>query len=471
MQRGGRIYLCVCVAVVLAVLFIFTVLSSKSGVMRGIATRPLTRFTNYTNVAFGVTATTEGLVSSHQVPASLPLSPRKLDGGSEACLEIGSFRQHEELTDWKTFVKTLADYKLFHKEQIELLGMGNQTVRTLTFFCPTSACGGIGDVLYESEYYFLLAIISRRVISIVWNDHHSKTMKYLHPNEINWEYFNPEVGMHTEKTSKLTTKGWYMGGENDMANLSELLYSPTVHVTFSSEVPLPFENGFRSMMLDPTLAAKFNQIGLGGLSDKVPGIELLPLMCGKILRYLFTFSPQVISAVDSIQESLGIRGQRYVGAHLRTGFIGSNQEESVAKIHEDKKIFRKPADWLETFKCSVKLADENVGLSAFVYLASDSDEVKRLATEQFPTRIITANLTLQHSAFNEDNAPVHHYAIDGFMSTWVDFLLLARSHVLVRAKSGFPSVAGQFCSNVRQYCVPLCREPVKETGTCWHHSV
>ena len=386
------------------------------------------------------------------------------DGGG-VCPEIGTVLDHEHLSEWVNFVKALEDYKVFHKQQIGLLKMGNDTVRTLTFFCP-EPCSGVADQLYGAEYFLLLAIVSRRVLSVVWNDHHNKTMKYLHPNKINWEYFNTEVGMHTEITTKIAS-GNSLAGEYEMGKLARLIYSPTVHVTLNLEIPLPFQSGYHEMILDPTISSKFYQIGLGGLFNKVTQSELLPFLCGKILRYLFTFSSEIVSAVDSFQESLGIRGQHYVGVHVRTGFMGSKQQESVANIHEDSKIFRKKSDWLKTFTCSVNLADQFLGPSGSVYLASDSEEVKRLATEQFPSRIKSAHFTLQHIA--GDQVVSCQNCLDGYMSVWVDFLLLARSHVLVRFESGFPTVAGQFCSIGKQYCGPVCLKLVEKTATCWQH--
>ncbi|MCG8623512.1 MAG: hypothetical protein MJE68_16160, partial [Proteobacteria bacterium] len=46
--------------------------------------------------------------------------------------------------------------------------------------------------------------------------------------------------------------------------------------------------------------------------------------------------------------------------------------------------------------------------------------------------------------------------VDGYMATWVDFLLMARASALVHSISGFSVTAGQFCSIRNQYLLPYC---------------
>ena len=48
--------------------------------------------------------------------------------------------------------------------------------------------------------------------------------------------------------------------------------------------------------------------------------------------------------------------------------------------------------------------------------------------------------------------------VDGYMATWVDFLLMARTNALVHSISGFSVTTGQFCSIRSQYYVRNCTQ-------------
>ena len=391
------------------------------------------------------------------VQLEVPSSSEPTDDYSLPCPSVGSF-EHEQLSYWQKFKRALADYKDFHKQQLHLLTTGNHSVRTLTYHCPDSEfCGGMGDQMYTAQLELLLAMISKRVFCIHWNKASARTMKFLRPHEIDWEFFNTELGMHENITKELTAEGYREGKGNLMIDLLE---SSTTHITLRSEVYKPFQRGYHFLTRDPTIAARLDKLGLGGLFGEVSESELLPFLCGQLLRFLFTLSTEVITAVNGVQESLGIMNQRYVGVHIRTGFVGSNQEEFM-RNRDKTKYLKDEGAWLETLNCSVQLATQYISSNASVYFATDSTTVKTLARDKFPSRIKTGDLTLQHSQLQ---VPAYKTTVDAFMSAWLDFLLLARSHVLVRYKSGFSTVAGQFCSIAKQYCLPKC-EP-STTGSC-----
>ncbi len=63
-----------------------------------------------------------------------------------------------------------------------------------------------------------------------------------------------------------------------------------------------------------------------------------------------------------------------------------------------------------------------------------------IATKQYGNRVKSLNMTLQHVAipFKERAGDVS--TLSGFMATWIDFLLLARSEVLVHSWYVLPSI-------------------------------
>ena len=91
------------------------------------------------------------------------------------------------------------------------------------------------------------------------------------------------------------------------------------------------------------------------------------------------------------------------------------------------------------------------------------------------------NVTLQHVAFTEAKKKLQKLAelqenkhateevkhgtspilnidgVDGYIATWIEFLLLARASAMVHSISGFSSTAAQYCSMHNQYHLPNCK--------------
>jgi hypothetical protein len=157
------------------------------------------------------------------------------------------------------------------------------------------------------------------------------------------------------------------------------------------------------------------------------------------------------------------------------------KQEEIGHFNSEK-IYRNPSDWEKSLTCSVKLAGRFFGPETPLFLATDSSKVKEMALEKYKERFVMINVTLQHVAFTEkkeklekseveDNAtsslaesksvtadPILDIGgVDGYMATWIEFLLLARASAMVHSISGFSSTAAQFCSMHNQYHEPNCK--------------
>ena len=154
------------------------------------------------------------------------------------------------------------------------------------------------------------------------------------------------------------------------------------------------------------------------------------------------------------------------------------KQEEVGKFNSEK-IYRNPSDWEKSLSCSVKLAGRLFGQETPLFLATDSSRVKELAVEKYKERVIMINVTLQHVAFTEAKKKLQKPAelqenkhatevkhgtspilnidgVDGYIATWIEFLLLARASAMVHSISGFSSTAAQYCSMHNQYHLPNC---------------
>lgn len=397
------------------------------------------------------------------------------------CKAFGQLEESKLRDDWTMFKSHLEDYTSFHHKQLQKLKSGTGDVRTLTWSCYNPAsCRGIGDQLYNIQQTLLYAIISKRVLCLHWNPTSYKTMRYLQPNRIDWTFFNESQGMKTHHSKEQYRLGIPRTVEYYEPFYKQLLSDDHIHLTVNHKLQVPFIRGIRMAATSQTINKTLAQFGITTLLTNNSTSMPLEIFSGELLRYLFLFEKTVTDKVVQIQRQLGILSVPYMAIHLRTGFFGMEQDEG-SHFHS-RKAYRNPRDWEKTMACSIALARKLLGKNRSIYLATDSNVVKELATYKYGQRIKTANFTLQHVALTT-HKPSQHVGkglnkqtvilangskevasvggIDGYMATWVDFLLMARASALVHSISGFSVTAGQFCSIRNQYHVPNCAPRVK----------
>ena len=400
---------------------------------------------------------TASLPDKEIATTGLPGKQRTPPPGS-GCKEIGH-TPFDDLNRSKTFISVLENYKHFHRTQLQKLknmsaqldatgtrDLAVEEVRTLTWSCDhPGTCSGVGDQLYRIQFAFLLAVVSDRVFTIYWNEENAKTMQYLKPNEIDWRFYDERLGMHKEHN--LQVSSWPNFTTNHFVTLAQLLSSEELHITTTHE--LHILHNFGMVACSDYIKKGFLHMGItsdGDLED--------PSVGGQILRYLFQFSAEVISRVEEAERQIGLSSHNYLAIHLRTGFVGTNYEENGS----DRKMFKK-SNWKQILECSLKRADEVVGHNSSVYLATDSYVAKEWAV-QYSQRVKVINMRLQHVAIQKswsdtDSSPDTE---NGYLAMWIDFLLLARAHVLVKGISSFSSNVVKFCTipSTRQLLIYKC---------------
>ena len=396
------------------------------------------------------TPPTTAVVQERRTPPS-----RLLGNG---CKEIGH-TPYEETNRSKTLISVLENYKHFHRTQLQKLrnmsaqhdtngtrDLAVEKVRTLTWSCDhPGTCSGVGDQLYRIQFAFLLAVVSDRVFTIYWNEENAKTMQYLEPNEIDWIFYDERLGMHKGHNLQVSSSRQFT--TNHFVTLAQLLKSEELHITTTHE--LRILQNFGMVACSDYIKKGFLQMGItsdGDLED--------PSVGGQILRYLFQFSAEVISRVEEAERQIGLSSHNYLAIHLRTGFVGTNYEENGS----NRKIFKK-SKWKQILECSLKHADKVVGHNSSVYLATDSYVAKEWAV-QYSQRVKVTNMKLQHVAIQKswNDADSSPDTENGYLATWIDFLLLARAHVLVQGISSFSSNVVKFCTipSTRQIPIYKC---------------
>ena len=409
---------------------------------------------------------------------SIQLTAEKLPG----CTAIGQYEEPQPSvrTAWVAFKGHMDNYIDFHHHQLQKLKSGDSSIRTLTWSCrdPVECCG-IGDQLYIIQQALVYAVISNRVLSLHWNPTSYETMKYLKPHKIDWTYFNRSQGMKDFHSRDQYKMGMSRTAEYYEPFYEQLMGEDRVHLTVNHELQVPFIRGIRMAAESVALNGTLAQFGITTLliqnSTRMP----LEVFSGELLRYLFLFDSRVVEKVDNIQRQLGLLNKPYLAVHIRTGFLGMEQDEGKRRFNS-RKAFRNSTDWEKTIACSIRRANHLYGPENPIYLATDSNLVKKLALSKYGgRRVKMVNLTLQHAAlttpklrgtdkpstkfpevtgsdeFNTTDV-LRVSSVDGYMATWVDFLLMARAGALVHSISGFSVTAGQFCSMHNQYLLPYC---------------
>ena len=267
---------------------------------------------------------------------------------------------------------------------------------------------------------------------------------------------------------------------------TKLMSEEDVHLTVNHELQVSFIRGIKMASTSPLVNGTLAEFEITALltdnsSTNIP----LKIFSGELLRYLFSFEKSVTDKVEQIQRQLGLLNIPYLAVHIRTGFFGMEHDEGTH--FNSRKAFRNYTSWEITIRCSIKLTNDLFGREYPIYLATDSNVLKKVAKSRFGQRVKTANLTLQHVALTKTKPkriakkgllkPSTHMnvterlkdametvsvgGLDGYMATWVDFLLMARSSTLVHSISGFSVTAGQLCSIERQYLVPNCTPKIR----------
>ena len=368
---------------------------------------------------------------------------------------------------YSKFLEVLAIYTEFHVQE-----RPRESTRRLIWICDVyRACGGLADRIKGVTYALTLAILSRRVLLLDWRDSHFGEQAFLQPNMINWQLTEEERNIvysddsyydysdderlsspyknvsrpasHSDPIfiqlfSILGGIGVDTAGNNLKLSLEKLEEDWEWILLASNMEPSSLMNSTKTASLQ-WIKQGVRTLGLAELSKRdVDGLV------GLVFRYLFKFSEELGQEVDSARSVLGLAGKTYVGVHVRTGFAGSIQQESV----RHPKLYRMPYQWDKILTCAHSYATKQLGNKSLLFLATDSNLVKNktLDTHKYHGRI----RTLYNSVIHLDRLEKAPHEADGLekegiISTWVELILLAEAYGLVMGESGFSFLAHRLC--------------------------
>ena len=390
--------------------------------------------------------------------------------------------------EWRVFQENLARYKAFHKKKLSEIKSSKDggSVRTLTWSCSQVRCGGMGDQLFRIQYFLLLAMMSDRLFLVHWDEKMRQSSKYFLPGEIDWTYYDEQKGIcglggncDVHKIYDCTSNWGFGWTKSEYIQFSQVLFGTTQHVAVTGQV-LVFNMyiGNRSIVdtgplitqgmkklgalqiftnnENDTVYCKYEPLwynwmlrfGIHKLSE-IPEVNSGHIQASEswlyfshyTFSYLFRFPEDLVKIAEDYQKQLGLHGKDYLSLHLRTGFMGTPEQERYITryINSGWKFFYHKWEWHCFIEHAIKIRNEVLGQDKYIYVSTDSDIVRVMVDTQYAgQKIVYGNFGLVHSANQKSCGEYKGVPImEGYLATWVDFYLMGRAKFMVHSYSSF----------------------------------
>ena len=388
---------------------------------------------------------------------------RGLNNLQVSCQDRPQSYQRELGQRYTKFLEVLAVYTDFHTHERQ-----RESARRLVWVCDVrSHCGGLADRIKGITHALVLAMLSRRVLLLDWHGREFGEQTYLEPNLIDWRLTEEERKKGNHKGSKNP----YPGGDS-MASFRMFCALGGIEVDMPADKLKRYIEEIKgnsrtwivlaSNMRPSSIVYNTKTAPMEWLKEGVAtlGLNTLPAheidaLVGLVFRYLFRFSGEVPGEVEGARRVLGLQHQPYVGVHVRTGFVGSGKQEPA-----HPKLYQSPRDWEKTLTCAHKYATENFTQTALLFLATDSNLVKKKALQSYRGQVRTLGRPLVHVDYVKSGRELR----EGVLSMWVELVLLAESCDLVMGESGFAFLAKSICLMPRTHTIRgLTCKPLEKT--------
>ncbi len=157
--------------------------------------------------------------------------------------------------------------------------------------------------------------------------------------------------------------------------------------------------------------------------------------------YLFQFPKDLVSFAEQYKNELGISGQDYLSLHMRTGFMGTTEQERYITryINSGWKFFYHKWEWHCFIKHAIEVRNEILGPDKYIYMSTDSHLVRHLVDTVYAgNNIVFGNFGFVHSANQKSCGKNTGQAkIEGYLATWLDFYLMGNAKFMVHSYSSY----------------------------------
>ena len=349
------------------------------------------------------------------------------------------------LKSYNNLLSILSRYTQIHQK---LSKENSATTRTLIWQCHIDqVCGGLVDRVRGMTFALMLAVFSRRRLVLEWKS--SFESQFFKPNQINWEpdstllhiIENPKniVRIHVQSTA--TYPYIYIPDHNWEYYLDIIGGNQPYVVMITNVMMIALTTNTFTFNRHHWLAEGVKSAGLSKLS-----ISNLNGIIGIGFRYLFQWDKHILRELSKAKETLKLTNQPYIGVHIRTGFYGLKyiQDFQNIKLIKDRRI------WKAVLQCAVSTANKFLGNDSLIFLATDSNVVKKIAVSTYGMRFRSFNNYLVHV---DRKIKIPSKQQEGALYTLIDLFLLGESYVLVKGDSGYPWLASLLCGLPKEHII------------------
>ncbi|XP_031570727.1 uncharacterized protein LOC116305045 [Actinia tenebrosa] len=336
----------------------------------------------------------------------------------------------------------------------------------LAYTCPPGnrqGCCGYGNRLRAVVSLFYLSILTGRAFLINWQTP-EPIENHLKPKRILWNHSPPsnvETRRHywgTAGANSLEARGWIIRDSKHFnnwfteTNLSSYFDAPIEEVT---TIWYFVESGIKN---NPYLMRRAKELNITPLiSTGLPKYALI----GCAFDFLFEKSRAVKNLLQLWKDKVREAGGPTIGVHIRTGDLQfENLPPKDDRFNNLKNLTRLNG----FFKCArhveqtVFKFNESTN-NALWFLATDNNRVKEYARKNFPGKVVTTNLTIQHLDILQKNVKCRahvngsklcnksvntsntHQHTNGIIAMLVEHFILSECDFLIICDSSFSSTA------------------------------
>ena len=298
-----------------------------------------------------------------------------------------------------------------------------------------NGCGGYGNRIEAISSLFFLAVLTKRAFLIDWNGS-IPIENFLKPKNIQWDY-------SAAKLSGMRRRRHYWGKGNNVQIEQDVTKSPTesyeefkkwvAETNFLRLLHRPIEIITSFWFFAPIFRRnKYFYEAAKKLGNPSPGHQFSMIGCA--FDFLFQKTPELEKQLTAARESLGFApGVPKLGIHVRLGdslSFGRYTRQDVRTLN-----------FSSFFTCAVKMeqkvcqADPKFSEKDIKwFVATDSNEVKTYAKKNYPSKVRTLDIKLEHIALKQPSA-------QGLLGVLLDNFLLSESDFIIMSMSSFSKTA------------------------------
>ena len=304
---------------------------------------------------------------------------------------------------------------------------------------------GIGGVVSNLRYAFLLSLFSRRYFIADLTDECNGSISLWKPNAIPWKVpnqFYKDVNLRDEPHKKIDCSDPF---KDDKLVLFEMYHTFGMH--------------------NQSCIDRISQMAL---FRRLPQEDRVQIFIASLMTHLlvdFSNVARISTQEEAFKFKYGVP-KKYAALHIRTGIFGDGRIEIVKNGRNMTRFSWSKVSWEEKITCTLNFMKENMIMQPLV-LVTDSVQLKRYAKNIYgDSKIVSQEIEPSHIEKDalEGKEISQERCVQNVIDNLVDISLMAHSDMLVFSVSNFPTLSSNI--GLLPYRKQFCCQ-----GNCRHHPI